>query len=295
MAEINFEDKIINSLLDVLPVGVILVDNNSEVVMCNLKALDLMGYEQAELKGQHISRMIPERYRADHKIAMLGFMAMPTSKAMGHGRVLPALTKDGVEIEVEIGMTPMAIDGKEYVVVSMIETTNQILKVAAFNDPLTGLPNRNLFKEKSESMLELAIRDRKYIAIMFIDLDEFKAVNDHFGHDIGDIVLCKVADILRASTRKNDIVGRIGGDEFVMCLYGIKNKSAVNTIASHLIKEIMTIKRVTGHQIDVSASIGVVLSDDESQMQINEMVRRSDRLMYDAKKEGRGNIVIKEL
>lgn len=121
-----------------------------------------------------------------------------------------------------IGLTPLAIDKKSYVPVSIIESYSQLLKIASFIVPLTGLCKRGFLQnlEKIYVIWPSEIMPVCHLSLMPIDLDGFKSVNDLCGHAVGNVALRAVADILPDRVRKNDVVGRIGGDEFLICFHG---------------------------------------------------------------------------
>ena len=291
MALFNSGDNTFEQLVNEMPVGILLVNRQGEIVFINDKLQGLLGYESGELIGKSVNALVPERYRHDHGEMLAGYLKAPVSRAMDQGRVLLAVNKKGHEIQFKIGLTPVTLDNESYVLASMIEVTNEIIKIAANNDPLTALPNRNFFYELSENIRSEAIRNGVRLTLLFVDLDDFKAVNDKYGHDIGDLVLCEVADCLNRSVRKNDIIGRLGGDEFVLCLYGVPNDQALNGIAKGLIDKISAINEVQGHAINISASIGVACTSNPRNIVLTDMIKLADKLMYQAKDKGKGKVI----
>ncbi|WDD96636.1 sensor domain-containing diguanylate cyclase [Thalassomonas actiniarum] len=291
MALFNPGDDVFEQLINEMPVGLLLVDQQGNIVFINGKLQALLGYSQEEIFGKTVNILLPERYRGEHGEMLANYLKAPTSRAMDQGRVLLAENKKGHEIQIKIGLTPVSFGGEAYVLASMIEVSNEIIKIAANNDPLTGLPNRNFFYELSENIRSEAIRNGVRLSLLFIDLDDFKAVNDQYGHDIGDLVLCQVAECINHSVRKNDIIGRLGGDEFVLCLYGVANDQALNGIAKGLIDKISAIDMVQGHVINISASIGVACTNDPGNIVLTDMIKLADKLMYQAKDKGKGKVI----
>lgn len=295
MTNFKFTDEALLSILDTLPIGVVLTNSDGVIVFSNFKVQDLLGFSEDELYGLSVNELVPNRMQSSHKKSLKNYKAAPSSRPMNAGRMLSAVTKSGDEIQVKIGLSPVVIDGNDYILASIIEAKNEVLKMSSYNDPLTGLPNRVLFNEVSEHLRNLAIRNKESLALMFIDLDNFKPINDNFGHDIGDLILCRVADVLTAHIRKNDIVGRIGGDEFVVCLYGAGSKVKLEDMANKLIKEISSIKNIKGNVIGLSASIGAVFTAKPTNFSLAEMSKIADRLMYRAKKAGKGNVIAQSM
>lgn len=216
MSQSEISKDLAISITESLPMGVLLVaDAGRKIVYANPKAEDIFGYLKHELSGLLIEHLIPERYHKSHKILVKNYSVSPKKIAMMNGRVLTGLKKCGSEVALQLGITPL---NNEYILLSCIESTNEIIKPSSSNDPLTGLPNRVLFDDYAEKLHELAVRNNKSISIAFLDLDNFKTVNDQFGHQSGDWVLCEVANQLMKSARSSDLIARVGGDEFILCL-----------------------------------------------------------------------------
>lgn len=270
--------------LRALPIGILITSHSGEIIFANSKAHEQFDYGENELIGRSIDQLVPVSRRRNHERTRVEYMQTPSPRAMGHGRVLPGVKKNDDEILAQVGLTPITLDGESYVIASVIEASNQILKTATHNDSLTGLHNRELFTELSDNLRNLAIRNAVGLSLLFVDLDRFKAVNDLYGHATGDLVLCEVADILRKSVRKNDVVGRIGGDEFLVCLYDIGNTADASVIADNMVNQIASIDRVNGCPIEINASIGVVTTAQPDNIRLHDMIKIADKLMYRAKK-----------
>jgi diguanylate cyclase len=162
---------------------------------------------------------------------------------------------------------------------------------AALHDPLTGLPNRALFKDRLEHGLAQATRHRWILAVMFLDLDDFKSINDMYGHEAGDIVLHTVAARLARNTRTDDTVGRYGGDEFLYLLTPLNEQKDVATIAAKILKAIRAPCEVRVGDVIVNlclkASIGIsVFPKDGSTAAA--LIQRADEAMYEAKRNKSG-------
>lgn len=155
--------------------------------------------------------------------------------------------------------------------------------------------NRKLLIEYGEKLRKLAIRDKKSIAIAFIDLDNFKTVNDQFGHDIGDRCLCEVAHLLTTNLRKSDIVARVGGDEFIICFYDVEKSAHLEKILDQLLSQISSIRSIDDHLIDIGASIGATITYTPEHVTINKMINIADKLMYKVKHSSKNAVVINEI
>ena len=173
-----------------------------------------------------------------------------------------------------------------------LQVVNETLKQRALSDPLTGLPNRVLFEDRlaqahkrsDRAAARPGARDVDRFAVLFIDLDGFKPVNDVMGHAAGDQVLKEAAARLRAAGRDNDTVARIGGDEFLLLTEGVATVADAMALADRLVKTLARPFEVEGRRVHVSASIGVVVYPDHGPLE--QLVTRADAAMYAAKRAG---------
>jgi diguanylate cyclase (GGDEF)-like protein len=159
----------------------------------------------------------------------------------------------------------------------------------AFHDPLTGLANRALFYDRVAHALDLHHRDLRPVSVMFVDLDDFKSVNDAFGHDAGDAVLSAVAERLRAVVRTGDTVARLGGDEFAVLL---EDDGDAALLAARLLDALTLPVAITDREVPVRASIGTATLDPaQPHTDIQDLLKRADLAMYAAKHRGKGTAV----
>ena len=160
------------------------------------------------------------------------------------------------------------------------------LRDRALHDPLTGLPNRALFLDRIEQALQRAARHDEIVSVAFVDLDDFKAINDTLGHAAGDELLVGVADRLRATLRGMDTAARLGGDEFAVLLQGIPERSEVVQIAERLLGALSAPHELGGRPHTALPSIGVSIGGDGATA--DDLVRQADAAMYAAKRAGKG-------
>jgi len=156
----------------------------------------------------------------------------------------------------------------------------------AHYDDLTGLANRFLSLDRLSQMINDAIRKRELIAVLFIDLDDFKKVNDSMGHDTGDELLVQAADRLQSSIRAGDTVGRLGGDEFIVLLPGIKDNAEAQPVAENLLNRFRQPFLVDKRELTLTLSIGIAIFPDDGNNP-SDILRNADTAMYHAKKNGR--------
>jgi diguanylate cyclase (GGDEF)-like protein/PAS domain S-box-containing protein len=182
--------------------------------------------------------------------------------------------------------------GAEFVEGTLVDITERKLaeqQVAfrAHHDPLTGLPNRAYLEDRARLDIAQARRNGHHMALMFLDLDDFKAVNDALGHAGGDQVLQQAAGRLRECVREGDSVARVGGDEFVVLLPWIRTRKDAAGIARKLIRVLDAPFALAGRRLKVGASVGIALFPDHGS-DANELLRMADAAMYRAKQSGRG-------
>jgi diguanylate cyclase (GGDEF)-like protein len=162
------------------------------------------------------------------------------------------------------------------------------LHFLAYHDSLTGLPNRTLFQQRSEESLLRASRNSSKAAVMFMDVDHFKTVNDSLGHAYGDDLLKNIAARLQECVRKTDIVARVGGDEFTVLLNEVRDSGDVALIAKKVLDRMGASFTVAGHEIFVSASIGISFYPDDGD-NAAVLIKNADAAMFAAKEQGRNN------
>lgn len=176
--------------------------------------------------------------------------------------------------------------------VTLRETEKERLEVLAYYDRLTGLPNRSLFFDRLQQVVARSLREKTKAALLFIDLDGFKAVNDTLGHDAGDTVLKVVSARLKGLVRKTDTVARLGGDEFVIILSQVNTEQDALSVAQKILEVVgQTIPLESGKSGQVGASIGISFCPTDG-VTIDDLLMASDRAMYQSKKKGKNTFTL---
>lgn len=198
-----------------------------------------------------------------------------------------------VDSETELLNTQAALSDTQTTLAD-VQTEEERVRYLAFHDLVTGLPNRALFNERFEHVLRQAERHAWDVAVMFIDLDKFKCINDSYGHDVGDKVLQMVAARLQASVRAEDTVSRQGGDEFLYLLVEVKDKEFVIQIAEKIIATISETFEIDGATFNIRPSIGIAFYPGDG-ITAQALLKNADTAMYHAKKQNTGYFFFSQL
>ncbi|RDE19433.1 diguanylate cyclase [Motiliproteus coralliicola] len=275
-AQIFYKDPTIKLLID---------PNDGQIVDANPAALNFYGYSEErikEIKIYDINKMSVAECRAG--------MALVTSEKQCKFQFQHHLSSGEIR-DVEIHSCPVSLEGKTYLHSSIFDVTerNQLqqrLEDAALHDPLTSLWNRRAIDTQGEREFLLSKRNNTHLCLLMIDLDHFKAINDQYGHPIGDLVLKQAAEVILGVVRETDLVGRYGGEEFVV-LAPNTNLDGGSLLAEKILEAIRAMSVVVqGSTIRVTTSIGVssVIATD---LNFYQLVERSDKHLYTAKEAGR--------
>jgi diguanylate cyclase (GGDEF)-like protein/PAS domain S-box-containing protein len=270
--------------------GMIMVDERGLITLTNAQTDAMFGYASRALIGTSIQELIPAANRNQHAHLLQGYMQQPTDRKMGEGRELFGRHQLGHEFRVEIGLTPISSDEERYVIASVVDITTRVEHERRINqlinfDPLTGLPNRNLLHDRVSQAIHAASRSGSHLAILFLDLDHFKNVNDTLGHSTGDELLVEVGKRLKASVRESDTVARIGGDEFVIVLADADATDA-SAVATKLLDSLSQPYTIGTHLLSATPSIGVAMYPEDG-TEFGVLYQHADAAMYQAKGDGR--------
>jgi len=266
----------------------------TSVIFANEAFCRFTGYAPEELLGRPISMLQgkdtdPEVYRRLREALL---RRRPITVELTNYR------KDGSPYEVEISTYPL-IDPQgpfSYFVSLQRDITERRrrereLAHKAYHDPLTNLPNRSLLRSRLEAAIADA-RERNFlIALLYLDLDNFKAVNDQRGHDTGDRLLVELARRLETCVRPTDTVARYGGDEFVILLVGLRHASEAQMIVDRVVRVTADVYRFGDQEVRCGASVGVAFPDLKKGETAEDLLRRADRALLSAKSLGKGRPV----
>jgi diguanylate cyclase (GGDEF)-like protein len=168
----------------------------------------------------------------------------------------------------------------------------QVLEHLALHDPLTGLANRVLFKERVRDELRRRVRTDRDVAVVYADLDGFKEINDTWGHAAGDVVLTTLADRLRECVRPGDVVARLGGDEFAICCPDLSGIEDAMAVAHRLVDDSTAPVAIGSTLVRVSVAVGIALAEPDEPADGAKLIARADLAMYAAKSEGQARVAV---
>ncbi|MHB8715727.1 MAG: sensor domain-containing protein [Sulfuricaulis sp.] len=259
--------------------GVIVIDSHGLIEMFNPVAEHMFGHAEAEIRGKPANGLLCGLRKSDDQTTDVG----PSE--------LTGVRKNGTEFQLDLTRCP-ASSGTRLVSVAIVRDiterkhAEQRLVYLAHYDALTGLPTRSLFHDRANHALARASDDGKLVAIMYVDIDHFKNVNDDLGHHAGDQLLKAVATRLSACLREVDTVSRRGGDEFAIILESIPHINNANIVAQKILDSMQEPIFLDGHEIHVTVSIGITLypMDDKD---LNSLLNDADQAMYRVKQAGR--------
>ena len=278
--------------------GIILIDARGIVQSFYPAAETMFGYTETEVIGNNISMLMPEPDMSAHDGYMQRYLTTNLARVVGIEREVVAMHKCGQTFPISLSVNEMiSNDGHFFVgIVADISERKKneetIAKLAHF-DPLTGLANRTLFYDRVGKSLPQAKRLKHKMAILFMDLDGFKQINDTFGHVVGDKLLKEVASRLLKSTREGDSVARFGGDEFAFLLNNVKSKENVAVFANKMIALISEPYVFDGKQCNIGGSIGIAMYPDDH-IEMDSLLNQADTAMYTVKKNGKNHCLFYE-
>lgn len=284
----NQLQAIIHNAMD----GIITINEAGEILGFNPAAEQIFGYKQQDILGKNVNILMPEPTRGEHDGYIERYINTGEAKIIGvGGREVVAVRKNGEQFPMEVSISEMVLGGMKYfvgIVRDITERKQAEQKIAhlAHYDYLTDLPNRAMFLNTLEHALLLARRNHYKIAVLFLDLDGFKQVNDTLGHDAGDLLLQGVAKRLKKIIRASDTVARVGGDEFTFVLNSVESGESVALVAGKIVASLSAPFDLNGPQCHVGASIGISIFPDDSG-DIGTLVKQADEAMYLAKQSGK--------
>ena len=282
----------LRAIIDTALDAVVQMDAKGIITGWSDQAEKIFGWTEEEAVGRVLSEtIIPPQYREAHVKGLKHFLASGEGAILNSRVEMLGLHRDGRELPVELSITAINTAGK-YEFNGFIrditgrKASEELIWNQANYDALTGLPNRRMFHDRLEQEIKKSHRAGLKMALMFIDLDKFKEVNDTLGHRMGDLLLQEAARRISDCVRETDTVARLGGDEFIIILSELDDAGNVGRVAESVRQSLANPFRLEEEITYISASIGITLYPDDA-TEMEDLLRNADQAMYAAKDAGR--------
>ena len=278
------------------PDGILLVSADGTILMANPAMEAISGYSADDLVGRSVGIFLPPWLRDKHDGLVRSFFHRPSARPMGMVSHLQLMRSDGRPVSIDIALGNCEARGEPAAVVFIRDMTEmrrlqEDIQHQATHDMLTGLSNRWMFGQHLNQAMARAQRHGQPLALLLLDLDDFKAINDGHGHAIGDQVLVEVARRLKTCLRGGDTLARLGGDEFTVLLPEVAGRDGARQVADKLLRTLALPCRLHGFELHVAASIGIALFPDDAP-DADTLMRYADMAMYSAKDAGRNTYAV---
>jgi diguanylate cyclase (GGDEF)-like protein/PAS domain S-box-containing protein len=269
--------------------AIVVADSRGEVTYFNTGAERTFQIPAKEAVGRPLTALLPERFHETYQ-GEVASLLRAVGPAVGRTVEVAARRSDGSEFPVELSLAGWEARGQAFVTAIIRDITDrrqaeEQIRHLAFHDALTGLPNRLLFGDRLQMAINHARRFRQRVAVLFVDIDRFKVINDSLGHTRGDRLLQDVAERLRECLREDDTIARFGGDEFTLLLSSVARVEDAINVARKILKALEAPFPQAGRDLFVTPSIGVVLYPDDGH-DLETLIKNADAAMYQAKEQG---------
>ena len=283
----------LRKIMDTVADGIITIDETGTIETLNPTAEEIFGYKPGELVGSNVKVLMNEDDAANHDHYLARYTNTGVRHIIGSAREVIGRRKNGSLIPIELAVSEMRFSGRRLFIGALRDITErkeneERLRDLATRDPLTRLPNRNLFTERLEEAIEQADTCGVGFAVLFLDLDNFKTINDALGHLIGDRIIQLAGQRVCGCVRGQDTVAHLSGDEFMVILEGMDDEARAAKIARDVLKSLSQPFKVDGREVFTSCSIGVVMYPKNANSLV-ELMRNVDTAAHFAKKQGRAN------
>lgn len=272
--------------------GIALLRVDGRIFEVNQSLCELLGYSEDELLAMNYYYLMHPNHLNDMQI---GMQQLIEKKVKVYQSEQQCLRKNGETLWV-LSMLSLIRDAKDKPLYFIFQTQNitlqkkaeERLSHMAYHDPLTHLANRNKLEQFINHILATSRRHQQGFALLFLDLDRFKNINDTMGHEAGDLLLQIIGERLKSTVRNSDMVARLGGDEFVLLISDVKKTESVALIAQKILNTIMQVVVVKGQEIYITTSVGISLYPYDGQ-NMQTLMKNADLALYRAKEHGRNN------
>ena len=286
----KLNETLFQMIFEASPDATIVVDSHGAIMLVNKQAELLTGYTREELIDNAIELLLPQSLHDLHIMHRLNFIKHPVARPMGNSLNLCLLCKNKTTIPVEIGLSPLTTQNKKLIVIANIKNITFYKRIEnkfqrlALHDPVTGLHNRVSLEKLIERSIRVNHINNNYMAFLYIDIDQFKKINDQYGHAAGDTALQEVATRLKSSVRKTDVIARVGGDEFIMLFNKVDQLADIQRIVEKILADFQQPFNILNIEINISISIGITIYPQDG-VDAETLSEKADRAMYAAKRQ----------
>lgn len=281
-----------HKIVEMAAEGIISIDTKGSIQSFNRAAQRIFGYSEEEIIGRNVSLLMPSPHREKHDEYLAHYLQTGQAYAIGRTRELQGMRKNGTTFPMELAVSEVKL-GDTHLFTGMLRDISEqklaqqrIVQLAHY-DMLTHLPNRSLFYDRLDQAILMAKRHQRGIALLYMDLDGFKKVNDTLGHHVGDLLLVEAAERLRLCVRESDTLARLGGDEFTLILNDIHERKDVAMVSKKIIESIAVPFDLESHSVHIGVSIGIAIYPDDAGVVEGELLIVADKAMYAAKAAGK--------
>lgn len=282
----------LQEFIDSLPIAIFIKDPESKLLVMNiacelqwrLSLKDVYGTDASQFfPPEQMKQFLDKDQEVFASTSQIDFEETIWNSSLKENRIVHTFKKPFYD---SLGK-PLYLVGMSIDITERKKAEHRILEMATC-DMLTGLPNRALLMDRIKQALEQSSRNQKWVAVLFIDLDNFKVINDSLGHDVGDLLLQEVAARFVTVVRREDTVARHGGDEFIVLLSNLQSAFDAEEVAQKILDVLILPFQINGMELHISGSIGISLFPDNGK-DTWMLLKNSDIAMYHAKKKGRNN------
>ncbi len=291
-AKLHDKEKRFKSVFDITSLGMATVDLDGRLREVNPSFCELLGYKLQDMQALNFFHLVESKNVNELQICI---QRLIDNDIKSYQAEQQWFRKNGEAVWVTYLLTLIRNDKNQpaYFIlqiqnITMQKKAEERLRHMAYHDHLTGLANRNKLEQCISHILATARRHKQSFALLFLDLDRFKNINDTVGHDAGDLLLQVIAERLKNSVRETDMVARLGGDEFVLLITDVKKTESVALIAQKILDSVRQVVTINGQEIYITTSVGLSIFPHDGQ-NMQALMKNADLALYRAKEQGRNN------
>ncbi|RFA27185.1 hypothetical protein CAI21_15150 [Alkalilimnicola ehrlichii] len=288
------ERALLAAIVKASPDAIVSTDMRGRITSWNAGAERLYGYTEEEIVGKSITELMPAEHKDELGMILTAIAEGKNVMYFDSSRI----HKNGELVDVSVAVVPVTDDAGRVIGAAKIDRDisdrkrmELQLQHEALHDRLTGAANRSLFVDRLDHIVSRATRSGEHYAVFVMDMDNFKLINDTYGHQVGDELLTAFAKRIQNLLRPVDTLARFGGDEFTLLLTEVEDKSTVKQVAERILEALQHPFRLSGQEIIVSSSIGIMLSDPSCHSG-DHALRNADVALYEAKRQGKNQYVV---